>query len=82
MDSNLYGCDQKIREFRKKEEDNNEKGDVITVEEYLEALDLSFDLMNADIFLAQLFAVEPIVTTMKRIAISKEIMKKKGYAVM
>lgn len=82
LDSNLYGCDQKIREFRKKEEDNNEKGDVITVEEYLEALDLSFDLMNADIFLAQLSAVEPIVTTMKRIAISKEIMKKKGYAVM
>lgn len=78
----MYGCDQKIREFRKKEEDNNEKGDVITVEEYLEALDLSFDLMNADIFLAQLSAVEPIVTTMKRIAISKEIMKKKGYAVM
>ena len=59
----MYGCDQKIREFRKKEEDNNEKGDVITDEEYLSA-------------------VEPIVTTMKRIAISKEIMKKKGYAVM
>lgn len=82
LDSNLYGCDQKIREFRKKEEDNNEKDDVITIEEYLEALDLSFALMNADIFLAQLSAVEPIVMEMKRIAISKEIMKKKGYAVM
>ena len=74
LDSNLYGCDQKIREFRKKEEDTNEKD--------LEALDLAFALMNADIFLAQLSAVEPIVMEMKRIAISKEIMKKKGYAVM
>lgn len=81
LDSNLAYCDKKIREFQKLEESESEKDKVITNEEYLEALNLSFRLLSAYIFVAQLSTVEPIVTSMKRLTISKKIMKKKGYVV-